>query len=319
MTTPAITALSEALPWANISYVVETPYSELIEGNPHVDRTVVLSRPLGIKNFLKTIKTFRKERFDVAIDFHGGPTAALITLFSGAKLKIGYRIKYKRFVYDISLPRGLQSGHMHSVENHINLVRALGLEVPANPPLLLPESSDSERKKIDDFFSINGLEGSRVVVVHAGAGNRFREWGVDNWVKFLSLLLEKHDVNVVLIGTSQEEPAAGRILGEKPLSVFSLAGKLTLKEVKELIARSCLYVGPDSGPMHIAASTATPIVALFGPNLSSYNAPWQARSKIIEKEMDCRPCDQRSCSSGDFRCMQTITPEEVYTACTVFL
>jgi ADP-heptose:LPS heptosyltransferase len=319
MTTPAITALSEALPEAHISYVVEKPFRELIEGNPHVDRTLVLPRRLGVNRFLKTIRMIRKERFDAVIDFHGGPTASLITLFSGARLKIGYRVKYKSAVYDIAIPRGLRTGHIHSVENHINLVRALGLKISASPSLLLPESPDATKKKIRDFFSEKGLAGSKVIIIHVGAGNKFREWGVRRWVEFLSILLRKHDIKIVMIGTSEEEDIADQILDELPSSVFSLVSKLTLKDLRELIAKSCLYVGPDSGPMHIAASTSTPIVALFGPNLSAYNAPWQAESVIIEKELDCRPCDQRSCIKGDFRCMQTITPEEVYTACASFL
>ena len=71
--------------------------------------------------------------------------------------------------------------------------------------------------------------------------------------------------------------------------------------------------------MHIAASTPTPIVALFGSNLSTYNVPWQTKAIIIEKELNCRPCNQRNCIFDDFRHMRTITPEEVYTACTQFL
>jgi len=319
LTTPAITALRKGLPSAHISYVIETPYRDLIEGNPYVDRVIVLPRPLGIKNFLNIARTIRKERFDAAIDFHGGPTASLLTLFSGAQKKIGYRIKYKSFVYDIKLPRGRIAGYIHSVENHINLVKALGIKVPVSPPLFLPESSESERKKIHDFFSANNFEGSKVVVLHIGAGNEFREWGITNWAKFVSLLLKKHDVEIVLIGASDDTGIAGQILEGQPSSVFSLVGKLKLRELKELIAKASLYVGPDSGPMHIAASTSTPIVAYFGPNLSAYNSPWQARAIIIEKDMNCRPCDQRHCISDDFRCMQTITPEEVYAACTQFL
>lgn len=319
MTTPAITALHNGLPSAHLSYVIESPYRQLIEENPHIDKTIVLPKPIGKKDFLETLRSLRKERFDVAIDFHGGPTASLITRLSGAKLKIGYRIKYKSFVYDIKVPRGLREGRIHSVENHLHLVEALGLEVSAPPPLMLPESSDTDKEKIRDFFASKGLENSRVVVIHVGAGNRFRQWGVDRWKRFLSILLGSHDIKVVLIGSSGEEETARNILSEQPLSVLSLVGKLSLKELKELIARCSLYVGPDSGPMHIAASTSTPIIALFGPNLSDYNAPWQARSVIIEKELDCRPCPQRRCATDDFRCMQTITPEEVHAACLPFL
>jgi len=319
MTTPAITALRKGLPSAHISYVVEMPYRELIEGNPHLDKAIVLPRPLGTKNFWNTVRKIRKERFDAAIDFHGGPTASLLTLFCGAERKIGYKIKYKSFVYDFKLPRGDKTGHLHSVENHINLVKALGIDVPVPPPLLLPEPSESEKKKIHKFFSDNNREGSKVVVLHIGAGNEFREWGISNWIKLVSILLKKQTVKIVMIGASEDAEIAGQILGRHSSSVFSLVGKLNLRELKELISRASLYVGPDSGPMHIAASTSTPIVAYFGPNLSAYNAPWQAKAVIIEKDMNCRPCDQRHCNTGDFRCMRTITPEEVYAACTPFL
>ena len=319
MTTPAITALRKGLPSAHISYVVEIPYRELIEGNPHVDSTIVLPRPLGTRNFLNTVRALRKERFDAAIDFHGGPTASLITLLSGADKKIGYRIKYKSFFYDISLLRSLETGHIHSVENHIQLVKALGIEVPSYPPLLLPESSESEKKKIHMFFSEKRFGMSKAIVIHVGAGNEFREWGIDNWAELVATLVERKDAKIVLIGAPEDKEKAGQILNRHPASVFSLAGKLNLKELKELIVNASLYIGPDSGPMHIAASTPTPIVALFGPNLSAYNAPWQAKATIIEKEWDCRPCDQRHCIPGDYRCMRTIEPGEVYAACIPFL
>ena len=319
MTTPAVTALRKGLPLAHVSYVIEAPYRDLIEGNPYVDRVIVLPRPMSAWYFIKIVQTIRKERFDAAIDFHGGPTASLLTLFSGAGKKIGYRIKYKSFVYDVKLPRGRKEAPIHSVENHINLVKALGVKVPVPPPLFLPEPTESEKTKIHDFYAANDLEKSKVVVLHIGAGNEFREWGINNWTKFVSILLKKPGVKIVLVGDSEETNIASQILEGQPASVFSLVGKLKLRELKELIARASLYVGPDSGPMHIAASTPTPIVAYFGPNLSAYNSPWQTRATIIEKNMDCRPCDQRHCISGDFRCMRTITAEEVFAACARFL
>jgi ADP-heptose:LPS heptosyltransferase len=313
--------LRKGLPAAHISYVIETPYRELIEGNPHIDKVIVLPKPLGVKKFWDTVRALRKERFDTAVDFHGGPTASLLTLFSGARRKIGYRIKYKGFVYDIKLPRGGENRPLHSVENHINLVKAIGLDVMTVPPLYLPDSLEREKQKIHDFFTVNDFEGASVVVLHIGAGNKFRQWGVNNWEKLISLLLGKKNAKIVMVGEPGDTEIAGRIIKsyQSSVSVFSLVGSLNLRELKELISKSSLYVGPDSGPMHIAASTPTPIVAYFGPNLSTYNAPWQAKAIIIEKNMDCRPCDQRKCVSGDFRCMRTITPEEVYAACARFI
>jgi ADP-heptose:LPS heptosyltransferase len=95
-------------------------------------------------------------------------------------------------------------------------------------------------------------------------------------------------------------------------------GEFGLAELKALVARSHLFVGGDTGPMHIAATTRTPIVGIYGPTLSVRSAPWRDRSipaEAVEVEgLTCRPCEQRVCVPGDFRCLIGITPEDVVSA-----
>ena len=142
---------------------------------------------------------------------------------------------------------------------------------------------------------------------------------MDNLVQLTNLLAQQPDVKIVLIGTSEDQKAEEEILKKSTASLLSLVGRLNLREAKELISHSSLFVGPDSGPMHIAASTSTPIVALFGPTLPAHFAPWQAEALVVEKELDCRPCKQRNCIYKDFRCLRNIEPEEVYQACLRFI
>jgi heptosyltransferase-1 len=319
MTTPSITALREAFPAAFISYVVEEPYRELVEGNPSLDKVIVLKTKQGIKDFFKLIRQIQKENYDVVLDFHGGPRASLIILLSRAKLKLGYRIKYRNFIYDIKLPRAVKSGHIHSVENHLNLVKALGVSIDIAPPLFLPRSQADKVEKVKKFIEEYKLEGHKIITIHISAGNEFRNWGVDNIVKLSDLLGQLPGVQIVLIGTNEDQKADEEIMKKSETRLLSLVGKLNLREVRELISRSALFVGPDSGPMHIAASTATPIVALFGPTLPAHFSPWQAKAYLIEKNFDCRPCKQRRCIYKDFRCLRSITPEEVFQACLDFL
>ena len=319
MTTPAVSALRKGLPDASISYLVEEPYRELVEGNPDLNDIVVIEKNQSKKSLLKLIRQIQKERFDVVLDFHGGPRASFITWLSKARLKIGYKIKYRNFIYDIKLPRKPQTGHFHSVENHLNFVKALGINVGHPPPLNLPPALKDEVKKIKKFLEANGLEGFKIVVIHISAGNEFRDWGKDNWVKLIKLLCKNSLVKTVLIGTDEDRLAEKKILKKSKCSIHSLVGKLNLMEVRELISQSSLFIGPDSGPMHIAASTSTPIVALFGPTLSANFAPWEAIATVIEKKLDCRPCKQRQCVHEDFRCLRSITPEEVFQACLRFI
>ncbi len=97
-----------------------------------------------------------------------------------------------------------------------------------------------------------------------------------------------------------------------------MACDLDLGELRSLVARARLFLGGDSGPAHIAATTATPMVVLFGPTTPTVWGPWRADGAATETvdvgELPCRPCDQRVCEPGDFRCLRGIGPETVMAA-----
>ena len=334
MTTPAVALLKTRLPGASLTYLVEEPYRRLVEGNPHLERILVVEKRQKFRDFVKLILQVRRERYDALLDFHGGPRASWITFFSKARLKIGYRIKPKGFLYDLRVPRGREDGDIggfvHSVKNHANLVRALGIvfDESAIPPLFLPDPTKEEAQRIRKILEEKGALRSKNVVLHIGAGNEFRDWGTENIAGLIWRLARLPGLKIVMVGSASEvdQRAERDILKElaaagasESQNIISLVGQLNLIEMKEVISRAALFVGPDSGPMHIAASTATPIVAYFGPTLPAYFAPWKATAIIIEKAMDCRPCKQRRCVTADFRCIRAITPEEVFAACRNFL
>jgi ADP-heptose:LPS heptosyltransferase len=106
-------------------------------------------------------------------------------------------------------------------------------------------------------------------------------------------------------------------LGALASQVLS-CGEFSLAELRALLDRAALYIGGDSGPLHIAATTGVPIVGLYGPTLPARSAPWRAASGITESvdagALPCRPCDQRVCQPGDFRCLTSIKPSQVVKA-----
>jgi len=334
MTTPAVALLKTRLPGASLTYLVEEPYRRLVEGNPYLDKVLAVDKKQKFRDFVKLILQIRAEGYDALLDFHGGPRASWITFFSKARLKVGYGIKHKEFLYDIRVPRGRQEGDqggfIHSVENHANLVRALGVAFDGSsiPPLFLPDPTKEEVQRIQKILVEKGPPGAQYVVLHIGAGNEFRDWGTENIIGLIQRLDRQPGVKILLVasGSAGDKKAEADILKALSASgppgsqnIISLVGELNLIELKEVMARAALFVGPDSGPMHVAASTSTPIVAYFGPTLPAHFAPWKAKAIILEKSMDCRPCRQRQCITADFRCLRSITPEEVSAAAKTFL
>jgi ADP-heptose:LPS heptosyltransferase len=91
-----------------------------------------------------------------------------------------------------------------------------------------------------------------------------------------------------------------------------------LAELRALTARAAVYIGGDSGPLHVAATTRAPVVALFGPTLAERSMPWRnarwAAEAVEPGPLPCRPCAQRTCAPGDFRCLTRIDPARVVAA-----
>ena len=286
-------------------------------------------RPDSVVSWISSAASGKK-RFDAVVDFHGGPKASLIAFLSGAPLKIGYEIPFRNFIYGVRIPRRSPEGPIHSVVNHINLVRPLGTDPGAEPPLRLPPATVREKENVRTFFRTHGLSarrrgpeappaetgGKKAVVLHIGAGTEFRAWGAASLTHLAARLSADGDVRVILIGGEEDRKTEAEILAGAP-DTLSLVGRLNLIEIRELMARAALFAGPDSGPMHIATEAATPIVAWFGPTLPAHFSPWKPAAPVIlvEKKIDCRPCRQKECVHGDFRCLRTITVDEVHEAC----
>jgi ADP-heptose:LPS heptosyltransferase len=165
-----------------------------------------------------------------------------------------------------------------------------------------------------------------IVVMHVSAGNPFRRWPIPSFASVAASLVRARPTRAVVItsGPSDTDAAARVIvearamLPERDRSRIAACAEFSLSELRALFERSALYVGGDSGPLHIAASSRIPIVGLYGPTLPARSAPWRPayyRSASVEVEgLPCRPCDQRACVPRDYRCLTAISPQQVIDA-----
>lgn len=314
MTTPALASLRERYPQAFITYLVEEPYKDLVEGNSDLDEIIAVPIPTKPQDFLKILFQIRKNKFDAVVDFHGGPKAFLFALFSKTRLRIGHKIKFKHIFYDVKIERKTKDKPIHSVESFFKLVKALDVKVNQIPRLKLPPARNQETSRIFEFIKNNKLRENKIITLHIGAGSEFRQWDLKKLEQLAALLSEIPAASIVLVGGKEDQVLEKQLLKRISAPLYSLVGELNLRELRELISQSSLFIGPDSGPMHIAAATETPIVACFGPALSATFRPWKASCMIIEKDYKCRPCRQKKCIYGDFRCFQDIKPDEIYQA-----
>lgn len=308
-TIPSIQIFKENFPGIKVYYVVEEQFREIGELIPGVHQLIVIPRKMGLKRMWKSRKDIRNIGFDTVIDFHSGPKSAQLTWLTGAKLRIGYQTPNRNWAYNRLTPRNFGDAPTHSVYNQAKLLEHLGIAVteetlPQYPGITVRESQISNTVK-------EAIKKEKKVVIHVGAGNPFRDWGLENFSALITRLKE-HGITVFLIGSGEAEKKRGNYLSHL-LGVDDFTGKLSIAQLFYLISNSDVYFGADSGPLHAASLTAVPLVALYGPNIPEISGPWRKKNvSIIQLPMECRPCTQRKCIYGIIPCMKNITMDEVY-------
>jgi len=329
-TTPAVRAIRRRFPDAHISYVVEPAASAIVEHNPHIDDLIVAPRTRGfsgLRSELALIRRLRAAAYDIAVDFHGGPRASILTWLSGAPVRVGYTIVGRSWMYTrlVDRPRALRP--RHSVENQADLLAALDVGPPdrAADPVEMPLDDQVAAALARRLVQAGVQADHRLIVLHVSAGNPFRRWPAESFAAVAAGLAGRDPGRriVVTAGPSDRE-AADRVIAEAQARLGAdrgrvvACGEFSLTELRALVDRAVLYIGGDSGPMHIAATSHVPIVGLYGPTLPARSAPWRATlwpAEAIEvADLACRPCDQRSCRPGDFRCLIWIQPQQVIEA-----
>jgi lipopolysaccharide heptosyltransferase II len=332
-TSPVIRALRRHYPSARLVYLVESAAAPVVVHNPHLSEVVVAPHVRGwrrVADDLRLARRLRRERFDVAIDFHGGPRSAWLTWASRAPVRVGYDVAGRSWMYTTAVHRSRALEPRHSVENQWDLLPALDASFPARPDA---EADRVEmavdgptRLRLERRLAEAGIgPGRRLIILHVSAGNPFRRWPEEAFAAVAADLAARSADRAVLVTSGPSDREAGlRVLRRARALVPEAAARLvngeglSLGELRAAMDRAALFIGGDSGPLHIAATSDVPIVGLYGPTLPERSAPWRsARVPSVSVDLGalpCRPCDQRACVTDDYRCLTHITPDRVSAA-----
>ena len=222
-TTPAVTAIRDAFPDASITYLVEPAAAAVVQGHPGIDVVKVVPHLRGWRRIaadLALARELRRARFDLVVDFHGGPRASFLTWATGAPRRVGYAVKGRSWMYTEVVPRPADLRPRHSVENQWDLLAHLGRPLPAVPDRRLHrvrmDESPALAATVERRLADSGITRShRLVVVHVSAGNPFRRWPAEHFVE-LAVQLAANDPNRRIILTSgPSEAEAARAIVER--------------------------------------------------------------------------------------------------------
>ena len=263
LTTPAIAAVREKFPRAEISLVVAAGTRELLPAIPHIDRALIAKGRISTAAHWLTVA---RRRYDYCLDFTRNDRSAFLTLLSGARQRVTadhprQREKLRSLSYNKLVPVPIRL--MHTVDYHLGLLEPLGINDGAQTlSLLLPTAA---LQKADAVLASSGVSGG-FVVVHPGSARAEKFWEPDRWAHIIDSAAERGLACIVTGGTSALERSHIALIKKRARAPLAdISGKIDLLTLAALIEKARLLATVDSAPMHLAAAMQTPQVVLFGP------------------------------------------------------
>lgn len=324
--TPALRALRDAHPDAEIDLLLHPSVAPLFEGSPLATRVLAYASPrYGRSGEVPATAVGPPvpsgARYDTIIELRGdGRTLAL-------PFRVGATRRLDRGSARLRdwLERRLGAGRppLHEVEANLAIVRPLlGARSEAAPPRVEAHVPPAARASLAKRLAEAGVAEHRpIVVVHPGASWRPRAWRPERFAAIADRIGAHYDAQVVYVGSAGERDVEAAVRSHASGKALAMFGTLSIPEVAALLQRSRLLIGNDSGIAHLAAACGTPVVALFGPQDPRRFRPWAdpERAIVLHHRVSCFPCFQVRCVRPELPCVNLIEIAEVEAAARALL
>ncbi len=327
LSTPGLNALRQTYPQAHITLLVHPALQALFGGLSAVDELIPYDGKW--RGFGRVARQHKD--YDLAAIFHGNePQATPLAYLSGARyiFKLPNNNRWN-FLLSNREPVVGWDDLGHGIEQRLAVARLAGAQGDFSPRMTVPLSPAGDQA-LADALAERGWQATRIVALQPGASTMSRRWPRSRFIAAAVALSQKDpDLRFVVTGSPAEaalcqEVAAG-IEAAVPLAegvrAWASAGQLPLIALPALLKRASLLVSGDTGPMHLAVTVDTPVVALFAVSDPARSGPGYDPEKhvVIRKWRTCDPCQSKNCPYAEPLCMDNITVDEVLAAVDTIL
>jgi heptosyltransferase-2 len=316
LTTPFFTALRRAAPQARVTALIDEKWLDVMRENPDIDEVLTVDRK-GRDNSMSALwrrgRGLRRYSFDYLINLNPSERCSFLAVLSGARYKTGAFHRLFRPLADrpLSLNRRL-----HAADMYLDVLRRLGADAPCYGGLRVASHAAGE-KEAADFYTAGGVEaGDNVAGLNVGSASPSKRWRPERFALVADRLAQE-GYKTVFFGSWEELPLVKETASLMNTAPLIATGRFTVGGLCAALKRLNIFITTDSGPMHLAVSQKTPLVALFGPSKPQLYGPYEAGKKavVVRAPFPCTGCEKRmKHHCPDMRCMNGITVDEVLAA-----
>lgn len=301
LSTAVIQPLRRHFPDAHITFLVGPRAFDLLATEPNIDTTLVYDNRgehAGWRGRLRLVKALRRDKFDLVVNLRDSLMARCIG------------VKHWGMV------RG--ESNRHAVTRYLEVLQKRGVDTTgANPRLELTENEQTAAQR---FLAEAGWTSERLLIgIHPGGNWVYKLWDAENYGRVANALVEKRDAAILLFAGPNERKLQARVAQMMDVPPV-LVQTENLRHLAALISTCDVYIGNDTGPMHIASAVDTPVVALFGSTNPIRSGPYGDKHTIVQSGIDlgCNPChpgrNPGGCGAGSCEVIAGIIVEQVLAA-----
>ncbi|PIE22998.1 MAG: lipopolysaccharide heptosyltransferase II [Planctomycetota bacterium] len=309
---------------AKIVCGVKQGHHEILSGCRSFDDYIYVEKARGLRGLRREAAKLRPHGFDLAILFPNSISSALVCLWAGVPLRLGYT-QGRRFLITHGLkaklpkrkdgkPHGPRREPVPMVYYWGAMLDTVGMPKVEHRPIL--NLSATERERARELLLHYGLSPTKELILFnpgAAFGNT-KLWPAEHWARLAEKLhAERGSQFLIMVGPGEERIPQGIIQEARVDMKVTANPSVTLDVLKAIVDRAALMVTTDSGPRHIAAAMRTPHVVVMGPTHPGYTNANIEDATIIRHDVECGPCHLKVCPI-DHHCMTGITPDEVFAA-----
>lgn len=325
MALPALRALRWAFSDANISILARPYVADIYRGQGIADALLPYDwrgAHAGFRGQERLVTELQAQQFDAAILLQNAFDAAWLAWRARIPRRIGYARDGRRFLLTKAVPAP-KAGEIppHEQFYYLELLRRAGWldNYTGETRLTLRVDPCAQENAERSLLRAGAHSGKLRVALGAGASyGSAKCWPPQKFAEVANRLINQFEADLIFFGTSAEADVVKVIAAEMRRTPINLTGKTAIADLPALLSRCHLFIGNDSGAMHVAAAVGLPIVAIFGPTDPKGTAPITARCTIIQESPHCSPCFLRHCPI-DHRCMRRITADSVAAAAQSWL
>lgn len=322
---PAVAALRASFPEATVGWVIEERWTDLLStrdaiatprspSKPLVDTIHVVNTRAWRKALLSSatrqealsaITSISGAKYDVAIDFQGAWKSGLIVQMSGAPMRIGFS-RPRESGATLFYTKRIATHRPHVIEQNLELAAAISSTATVSETTALLPTDNAAEAWADKTLREHALD--RFAIINPGAGWGAKRWPSKNYAAVARGLLDLGLRSVINFGPA-EESLAKQVASASAGAAVAIPGSIA--QLIAMTRRASLFVGGDTGPLHLAAALGVPVAGIFGPTDPARNGPYATRAVVLRRSASVTNHSRRAAPD---EAMMSITPEEVLTA-----